>query len=367
MIKREGMEINSKLDEEQVNKIAKIVSKKICYSFEEHNFNENDIINLFSRIDMYIAKMPEDSAASKYSYKTNTIYLGDNIDFNNIDTLVIHECIHAIQEVKNNKGKVVKLGLFDLTHNKGQGINEAAVQLMASKATKTNVDTVKYYNLDFKTESPLYYPIETALINQIIYFIGPYPVFHSTIYGDDIFKKTFIAKSSQKVFEQIERNFDLLIRYEELLGKYSGKMNMKKTNTNKINKILEKINYTKNAIANLTLETQNLILESCFSCEFNLIKDKDSLNTFQNRLYDFSKILISNDSYDFYNKFYCDMMNNLEEKREIIKVHGKITNLNNLQTDLLNIGQETYGMSFFQKLFSKLKLLFENARIKEKN
>ena len=367
MIKKEGIEIISKLDKARINKIAQIVSKKICDSFPTHNFNQNNISNLLSGIDMYIAKMPENSAIAKYSYKTNTIYLGDNLDFNNIDTLVLHECIHAIQQIRNSNGKIIKLGLFDLTSNRGQGINEAAVQLMASKATNTISDTVKYYNLDFQAESPLYYPLETALLNQIIYFIGSYPIFHSTIYGDNIFKNTFIAKSNPHVFEKIEKNFDLLIHYEELLDKYTEKINLPKTTPNKIKKLLNKVNNTKNAITNITLETQNLIIENCFYCEFNLIKDKASLNTFQIRLYDFSKILISNDTYGFYNNFYCDMMSKLEEKREIIKAHGKITNLNNLQTDLINIQKETYGINFFQKLFGKLKLLFQNEKIKEKD
>lgn len=367
MKKKEGMEIKSQLDVAQVNKIANVVSERICSAFPEHNLNKFDISNIISNIDMYIAKIPENSSIARYSYNTNSIYLSDNLDLNNIDTLVIHECIHAIQEIRNNRGKLIKLGLFDLNHHKGEGINEASVQLMASKATNSITDTVKYYNLEFKTESPLYYPIETALLNQIIYFIGSYPLFHSTIHGNNIFKNTFIAKCNKNVYEKIENNFDLLLRYEEVLGKYSAKLNSCKNNSSKSNNLFKKITYIKSQIAQITIKTQNIILENCFNCEFDLIRDKDSLDTFQKRLYNFSKILISTDSYDFYNEFYCQMMNKLEEKRELIKLHGKITNLNNLQTDLLNISQDAYGISFFKKLFAKIKLLIENAYLKEKN
>ena len=100
---------------------------------------------------------------------------------------------------------------------------------------------------------------------------------------------------------------------------------------------------------------------------FDLIRDKDSLDTFQKRLYAFSKLLISNESYDYYNNYYIKMMNKLEEKREFIKEHGKITQLSCLQTDLININKDIYGISFFKKLFEKLKSLFENSYIKEKN
>ena len=367
MIKKEGIEIKSQLNTFQINKLADIVSEKICITFPEHHFNQNDIKNILLNIKMYISQMPESSSIAKYSYKSNSIYLGNNIDFNNIDTLFIHECLHAIQAIKNTSGKIVRIGLYDILHHKGEGINEAAVQLMASKAVSSDIDTVKYYNLDFETESPLYYPIETALINQIIYFIGSYSLFHSTIHGNDIFKNTFIAKCSKELYDKIEKNFDLLIHYETVLSNYYTKMSLLKKDSSKINNIINKITVTKNNIVQITLETQNLIFENCFNREFDLIRDKDSLDTFQKRLYAFSKLLISNESYDYYNNYYIKMMNKLEEKREFIKEHGKITQLSCLQTDLININKDIYGISFFKKLFEKLKLLFENSSIKEKN
>lgn len=367
MKKKEGMEIKSQLDKAQVEKIANVVSEKICLAFPEHNLKQSDISNIISNIDMYIAKIPENVSSARYSYKTNSIYLSDNLDLNNIDTLVIHECLHAIQEIRNNRGKLVRLGLFDLVHHKGEGINEASVQLMASKVTNSATDTVKYYNMEFKTESPLYYPIETALINQIIYFIGSYPLFHSTIHGNNIFKNTFIAKCNKKIYKKVENNFDLLIRYEEVLGNFSSQISSYQNNQSKLDMLNKQISYIKNRIVEITLETQNIILDNCFNCEFNLIRDKDSLDTFQQRLYNFSKILISTDNYDFYNKLYCEMMNRLEEKRELIKLHGKITNLNNFQTDLININDDIYNLGFFKKILAKLKLLIENAYLKEKN
>ena len=368
ILKKEGIEIKSKLDTTQVNKIAEIIADKLCETFPEHNLNRNDIFSSLTGLDMYIAKLPNDSAVAKYFYKNNTIYFSDKMNFDTLDTLVIHECIHALQEIKDSKGKLLRLGLFDLKTNKGQGINEASVQLMSSKASNTSADSVKYYNLNFETESPLFYPIETALINQIIYFTGSYPLFHSTLHSNNVFKNTFIAKSSKKVYDTIEKNFDLLIHYEELLSlSVSELSNLSENNKSlqKIKKLNCKIDSIKSMILNLTLSTQNLIIESCFNNEFELIKDSYSLNTFRQRLYDFSKLLINADSYNFYNSFYCEMMNRLDEKSELIQKHGVLTYLNDLQTDLLNLERDTFGLSFFYKLFDKLKLLFEEA-IREK-
>lgn len=369
VLKREGIEIKSKLDVSGVNKIAQIISEKICKAFPEHNLNHKDVFLSLARLDMYIAKMPDDSAVAKYFYRNNSIYFSNNINLDNIDTLAIHECIHALQEIKNSKGKLLRLGLYDLNLNKGQGINEASVQFMASKASNLTSDSVKYYNMEFSTSSPIYYPIETALINQMIYFTGSYPLFHSTLYSNNIFKNTFIAKSNEKVYNTIESNFDLLIHYEDLLSLcFSELANITENtkNLNKIKKLNSKIESIKSMILQITLSTQNLIIENCFNTEFDLIKDQYSLNTFRQRLYDFNKLLINTDSYKFYNSFYCDMMNRLEEKSELIQKHGVLTYLNDLQTDLLDLERDTFGLKFFRRLLDKLKLILEEA-VRDKN
>ena len=370
ILKKEGIEIKSKLNEEQVNQIASIVSAKICSAFPEHNLNANTLYSALANLDMYFSKMAENSSIAKYFSQNNAIYFNHELDLENLDTLVIHECIHALQEIKNPRGKLLKLGLFDVTTNKGQGINEAAVQLMASIATETKSDTVKYYNMTFPTPSPLFYPIETALIKQIIYFTGSYPLFHSTFHSNHIFKNTFIAKASEKVYKKIESNFDLLIYYEELFSlcfHELANISEEKQSLKKIKHLNEKIDSIKATILNLTISTQNMILENCFQTEFDCIKDASSLNTFQQRLYDFNQLLITTDSYSFYSQFYCDMMNQLEEKREFIKIHGTLDYLNDLQTSLLDLEREHFGFQFFHRLFDKLKLLFEDAMRNKQN
>lgn len=362
ILKKEGIQIKSTLTKIQIEKIAEIIANQICEAFPEHNLNFETIFSTLSNLDMYIAEINNDAIA-KYYYKNNSIYFNSKINWEHIDTLVIHECIHALQEIKNHKGKLLRLGLYNLTTGKGQGINEAAVQLMASASTKAVVDTVKYYNMDFHTESPLYYPIETALMKQILYFTGSYPLFHSTLFSNNVFKNTFIAKTSQKTYNTIEYNFDLLIYYEDLLSiTYSELETLSsELNTKKINKLNTRIEAIKSTILNITISTQNLIIESCFNSEFNHIKDQSSLNKFRERLYNFKDIIINSENNTFYNSFYCEMMNKLDEKSELIKKYGVLTYLNDLQTDLLDIQKETFGFSFFRNLFHKLKLLFEEA------
>ena len=86
------------------------------------------------------------------------------------------------------------------------GLNEAAVQLMAATATGTEVDKVKYYDLFLVTESPEYYPLQCVLLKEMMYFTGNYPLYHSTLYSDDVFKNTFSSKFGKRAYYKIEKN-----------------------------------------------------------------------------------------------------------------------------------------------------------------
>ena len=220
VLKKAGIEIVSKLSILEVNQIAKNISDKICTSFPEYNINKSDLFSALSRIDMYFAKFKDNSAA-KYCYKTETIYFKEDIDFTNLETPAIHECLHFIQTVKNKNGRLLRLGLYDLTKlfPSGLALNEAAVQLMASEATNSEITDVKYYGMNIKTISPNYYPIQCALVKQMTYFTGTYPLYHSTLYGNDIFKNTFIMKSNEKTYNKIIKNLDLISEYEDSLQK----------------------------------------------------------------------------------------------------------------------------------------------------
>lgn len=292
------------------------------------------------------------------------------MDFDDLNTLAIHECIHFLQEQKDKHGKLIRLGLYNLQKKEsGMALNEAAVQYMASKANNMPVDHVRYYNMNLTTESPDYYPIETAIIRQLAYFTGTYPLFHSVLNSNDIFKNTFIAKSNAKAYNLIETNLDLLMNYQEelvismnILDSYSDS----NVSLNKIKHLSNQIEALKKLILKLTLEIQNTIIYHCFNKEFEYIKDQNSLNAFQTHLYNFKDILIDTEGYNYYNEFYRDMMNRLDEKREMIKKYGVLTFFEESNKDLVLFENPTYGIEFFKKLFSKLKLLFEE-KIRIKN
>ena len=279
-----------------------------------------------------------------------------------IDTLVVHECIHSLQELTNEKGKLLRLGLYHIgkRFQHGMAINEAAVQTMASLATNCESDNVKYYNLTMNTLSPDYYPIECALLNQMTYFTGSYSLFYSTLFSNDIFKNTFILNSNKDTYEKVESNFDLLVSYQDELSKLYTKISNYDSNCDntKLKAIYEKIDYTKKQISSLIISTQELIIINCFEKKFQLISNLYDITNFRNSLYQFKDYLIQPDYYEFFTNFYRNMIDKLERKREYILKNGDINVENIPITALDTTKSKSFGYAFFNKIFSSFSSFF---------
>lgn len=359
-LRKAGITIIKKLSTLEVNKIASNISEKICCSFPEHKINQSDLFIAISRVNMYLAQFNDNSAA-KYWYKNNSIYFKENINFDSLETPALHECLHFIQTYRNKKGKIQRLGLYNISSLKGNGfaLNEAAVQLMASYATNTKIDSVKYYGMEFFTNSPNYYPIECALVRQMTYFTGTYPLFHSTLYSNDIFKNTFIMKSNEDAYYTITKNLDKIVELEETLNKNNLLLAYNDNDNDKINRLKNTIEILKQNIRKITIETQELILTSCAYSDLALVRDNESVEEFKKKLYRFKNVLIKpNEQYSFYNEFYCHMMEELELKRTLIKKYGILNCFKEVRESLALIETRQEKLNIFQLAIQKFKKLF---------
>ncbi len=356
-LKKEGIEIVEQLDTLKVNTIAISIASKLCLAFPEHNLNKSELFTSLSRINMYIAKMPEDSAGAKYFYKNNSIYFNEETDLDEMAKLAMHECIHYIQEFRDENNNLVKMGLYNCTFNSGLGVNEAAVQLMASEANMCPSTSETYYNVSLNTISPNYYPLECALVNQMAYFTGTYPLFHSTLNSNDVFKNTFILKSNKRAYNTIVKNIDLLLAYENDLNYFASELQY----ANKVSeiKLLNKlIASKKDSITSIFFKTQNLIIESCFISEFNNIRNLEDVKEYKNKLYNFKNIMGSNENYTFYNEFYRKIMESLEKKKEQIEQFGEINLFETSENSLVLVDNTKRALSFVSTFFVKVKKLF---------
>ena len=216
-LKKDGIKVVGPLDTLSVNTMSRNIAEKICKAFPEQNFIFQNLFIALSRIPMYIAEIPDGFAEATYFYKNSSMYFKQGLKLDQLEKFAVHEFIHYLQEIKDKKGRLVRLGLCDYGDLKicGMGLNEGAVQLMASKVIEAPEEIVKYYGISLSTNSPSYYPLLCNLVNQMAYVTGPQALYDSTFYGSDTFKKRFTDLCGLDNFLKVQANLDKILEIEE--------------------------------------------------------------------------------------------------------------------------------------------------------
>ena len=329
-LKKDGIEVIEQLDTLTVNTIANNISHKICETFPDYGLSQNELFIKLSRLNMYRAKMPEGMAEANYFYKNTSIYFNEHIAMEDIEEFAVHECIHYIQEVKDKKNYLLKMGQCDYTEFKvyGLGLNEAAVQLISSKILGIPKEYVKYFGINFEANSPSYYPLECCLVNQLSYLIGEDILFESTLKSDDTFKKAATEVLTPKSFLAIQNAIDDILYAEEDIIKLNNKITQVDDRNKKIDGMLKKIDELKNEITLTFMRTQNLIISSYFNNAFNNISNLEELENYRKKLYTFKDYLGFAEGYTFFNDYYVEKMSQLEHKYNILENGGLETAIN---------------------------------------
>lgn len=329
-LKKDGIEVTERLDTLKINSMAKNIAAKLCQTFPEYGLNENELFIKLSRLDMYKAKMPEGMAEANYYYKNTSIYFNEHIPEEDMEEFAIHECIHYLQEVKDKRNYLLKMGLCDYTEFKiyGLGLNEAAVQLMSSKIVGIPKDYVKYFGISFETTSPSYYPLECCLVNQLAYITGEDVLFKSTLNSDSDFKDQLSNLTSPKTFMAIQNAIDDILFAEEDIIRLNNKIALIDDRNKKVDDMLQKIEDLKQKIKITFLRTQNLIVSSYFDKAFSEIKSLQELENYRKKLYNFKAYLGFSEGYTFFNDYYVEQMSKLEHKYNILENGGIETAIN---------------------------------------
>ncbi len=344
-LKKEGIEVIEPIDKLITNSIVQNVSRRIIETFPNYNFTRAEICDKLSQLNMYRAKMAEGMAEASYYYKNTSIYFNEHINTEDLEEFAIHECIHYLQEVKDSKNNLLKMGLCNYKNKKpaASGLNEAAVQYISSRIIGIEPDFEKYYNITLYTPSPSYYPLECSLLNEILYFTGSEVLFKSTLFSNDDFKNLVIKKSSEKIYNKLISSFDSLIKLEEHLIKQTNKISSLENGDSRITSFSNKFSKLKQKISNTYISTQNLIIKEFFENEFNQISNLEELENFRHKIYKFSDILGTVENYSFFDCFYVEMMNKLEHKCNILENGG-------IETAMAK-KTHNYIFEFFKKLF----------------
>ncbi|MCI9178247.1 MAG: hypothetical protein HFJ28_06880 [Clostridia bacterium] len=326
-LKKDGIEIVGRLDTLSVNSLAKTVAEKICKAFPRAHFSTQQLFIEFSRLPMYLAKMPEGFAEANYFYKNSSIYFKEGIPIEELEKFAIHEFIHFLQEVKDNKGNLYRLGLCEYGEFKtyGMALNEGAVQLATAKTLHNEEDIVKYYDISFPTTSPNYYPILCNLVKQLAYLIGDDLLFESTFFSTDAFKLETIKCCGKKEFLKIQENLDKILYTEEKIIKLNGQLLEDNCEGQKALKVASKIANLKLELKKTFIQTQDLIFSSYFNNEFYHLTTTDDIEIYRARLYNYKNYIGITDNYFDFNNYYIDKMAALEERYDAIMNNVSLT------------------------------------------
>lgn len=327
LLKKEGIENIRKLDTMHINQIASYIAEKLCTSFPDLHLSQSELFIQISRLDMYVATM-QDNASAKYVYGNNSIYFNENLDLSKMDIAAIHECIHYLQEFKDSKGNLVKLGLYDLNAETGIALNEAAVQLIATRTSPSaKFDTVTYYGMTFISESPEFYPIECALISQMTYFTGEEAMYFSTLYSSPMFERAFTNASTPDAYFEIQIELDKLLKIETELANLTQKLTYSEASQEKSKLLQHQIESKKKAIRNTTIKIQNKIIENCFKKKFVKINTFDDIREFENDLQEFKKFLIFSENSSFFDTFCGKIKKDIDFKKNQIIKYGQVIDI----------------------------------------
>ena len=323
-LKKDGIVVIKKLDTLRVNTIAKNVATRLCETFPDFGLNQNDLFIKLSRLDMYIAKMPEGMAEANYFYKNTSIYFNDHIAADDLEEFAIHECIHYIQEIKDKRNNLIRMGLcnFDTLKITGMGLNEAAVQYLTSKVIGIQKEAVKYFGISFETISPSYYPLECNLIEQLTYFTGDEILFDSTFTSNDKFKNYFIQLTSSKTFTEIELCCDQILELEEEILRLNNKFYSYDERCNKVDKIVAKQDTLKKKITDTYLKAQDSLIKGYFDKAFKNISNLEELDNYRKKLDHYGNLIGRTDDYTFFDDYYTEKMSQLEHKSNVLENGG---------------------------------------------
>ena len=327
----------------------------------EFNISKEMLFNSLGKSNMYLADF-EDMSMGKYDYTTNSIYFSNELDITNLDSSVIHEILHFFQAELTENNFLVRMGLFEpsklFRSEKGLGLNEASVQYLSSIIAKEVPDHVRYYELELVTPSSNYYPLETAIVRQMCFFTGTYPLFFSTLFSTDLFEKTFKTITSEDNYNYIEKKLTEIVHLQEKLSNIYSHIHTHNQAESKKISVLNNITNLKNKLRETVLDVQKIIYTSAFANELDKVETVQDIVNIQTLISNFENYLISYENDYSFEQFKDKISVELNNKLALIEAYGNYSFALKAKKDILNL-PKIYSQSFFKTFFTKIKLLID--------
>lgn len=342
-----GIEVIESLEEEKIIDIVNQVSTRIMTAFPDNKLSYLDIYRTLLDTPMYYARIPKGLSKANYYYKDSSIYFSDKANLSEVDEFIFHEFIHRLQERKDKKGKITRLGVCEVNELsvKATALNEAAIQFVTVKAFDMPKKQVNIYNITLPSRTE-YYPIITNIISQLAFLLGENILIDSTIKGNEDFKIDIIDNIGENEYNFIEKNLNEILRIKkeiadiqnsmQIKDKWEGTDNLKYLEIEKKSKYIKKIYF----------DIQNKIYTSYFD---NLLKRTENdleVNMILKKIQDYEEYIgVSEDNIAF-SLFFSDFTKRAEKRIEELKNKTALV---------------VFKDNFISRVIRKIKRLFKNS------
>lgn len=356
-LKKYGIYNIQPVDTLTTNKFYAKLSKSLEKIFNTYSMESDNLFIKLSRINMFYSDFDEEHVKAKYVPDYKGIFIKPDIDIENLDSSVIHEAIHFLQSSFDEKDNLISMGLID--GKKHIALNEAATQLIASTSSNEKPSSVTYFDLYFSSPSPNYYPLETAILKQMLFFTGSFPLFHSGLLSNSIFKETFKTITSENVFNYISLELDNLMKFQdELANLYNKKLKPNISNFRK-KYIDKKIQIVKTNIQNTVLNLQDSIYQNCFNNLLNKIESLSDCEDIRAQISNFENILIQKENDFSFNNYTAFAQSVIQEKEKQIILYNAVLNDKFLIEESSYLPITNTPISFAKNILNKFKLIFD--------
>lgn len=257
--------------QEKTNIAEKLANKLVSLNVPELNYNE--ILEKLFQAKMYRAIMNSNIGKVSYFYKNKTIYFEKNLSLVHLDEDIMHECIHYLQDQREKKEKLKRIGLctFEEFKVRGMALNEIGISFISNKLLN-KYDKNKTF----------------TLLSQILLITGEEVFLDSILNNNDKFQEKFMDKTNSEVlYYKVQNTFDAMFDLEQIIKR----LNFEGMKSIKPQRYLSKINMHKHTLNSKFSEIQWEIYNKYFSRKIELIDKIEEIKDYKKEIFNFNKWL----------------------------------------------------------------------------
>ena len=294
-----GIEVLEKLEDEKVIDIVNQVSTLLVKAFPNSGLNYLDIYKTLLDTPMYYAKIPEGLSKVNYYFKNSSIYFAEDVNLSKIDKYIMHEFIHKLQERKDKKGNITRIGICEVNElsMKAAALNEGAIQYITSNIFEEPLKIINAYGIELPSTTE-YYSIITNIVSQLALLLGEDILIDSTIKGKEDFKIEIIDNIGESAYKIIEKNLNSILQNKNDIYKSEDNMDEER----------------KTFIKELYFDTQNIIFTSFFNNMLKRIEDESDIELIRKKLDLYRNLIGTTSGYCDFDEYYINYKSQLKNK-----------------------------------------------------